>query len=88
MCHLYFPILDKFLTELMNTLDDKNVIVMKGVASCTPSSSIFLSLSELTELAEVYDIEKRSCHVKFELPLKTFQWNILIINTVDKFGPT
>ena len=52
-CHFHLPILDQFLAELSNRFDHKNIVVMKGVSSCTPSSSLFLSLKELTDFAEI-----------------------------------
>lgn len=66
-CHFYFPILDKFLAELSNRFDEKNVIIMKGVSSCTPSSSIFLSLNELTAFADAYGIETGTLQVECSL---------------------
>ena len=87
MCHFYYPILDKFLAELMKRFDDKNVVVMKGVASCTctPSSFIFLSLSELTEFAEVYGIETGALEVECDL-LKLQKSHNQEIRSLADFG--
>ena len=72
-CHFFFPILDKFLTELSNRFDQKNIVIMKGVSSCTPSSTIFLSRSELKEFAEVYDIETGTLEVECSLLQKCIE---------------
>ena len=66
-CHLYFPVLDRFLSELNSRFDDKNLVIMKGASACTPSSSIFLSLCELNEFAEAYGIEISPLNVECQL---------------------
>ncbi|XP_011405787.1 PREDICTED: zinc finger MYM-type protein 1-like [Amphimedon queenslandica] len=53
-CHFYFPILNKFLAELSNWFDEKNVDIIDGVSSCTPTSSIFLSFNYLKAFARVW----------------------------------
>ena len=66
-CHFYFPILDKFLADLCNRFDQKNIVIMKGVSSCTPSSSLFPSLKELTDFAEIYGIQTATLEVECTL---------------------
>ena len=39
-CHFYFPILDKFVAELSNRFDEKNIVIMDCVLSCKPASFI------------------------------------------------
>ena len=34
-CHLYFPVLDRFLSELNSRFDDKNLVLMKGASAWT-----------------------------------------------------
>ena len=53
--HFYFPVLDKFIAE-MKRFDNKNLVVMNGVSSCSPSSSTFLPLHELEEFAEAFTV--------------------------------
>ena len=64
--HLYFPVLEKFIAE-MKRFDNKNLVVMKGVSSCSPSSSTFLSLHELEEFAEAYNVDNASLEVECSL---------------------
>lgn len=66
-CHFYFPILDKFLAELSNRFDEKNVVIMNGVSSCMPTFSIFLSFSQLKDFAEVYGIGTETLEVECRL---------------------
>ena len=64
---LLLPILDKFLAELSNRFDEKNVVIMNGVSSCMPTSSIFLSFSQLKDFAEVYGIGTETLEVECRL---------------------
>ena len=66
-CHFYFPILDKFLAELSNRFDEKNIVIMNGVSSCTPSSTNFLSMCNLNDFAEAYGIETGALEVECRL---------------------
>ena len=78
--HFYFPVLDKFIAE-MKRFDN---VVMKGVSSCSPSSSTFLSLHELEEFAEAYNVDTASLEVecslvKRALAVKYLHWLNLVI---------
>uniref|UniRef100_A0A1X7TUN9 HAT C-terminal dimerisation domain-containing protein n=1 Tax=Amphimedon queenslandica TaxID=400682 RepID=A0A1X7TUN9_AMPQE len=66
-CHFYFSILDKFLAELSNRFDEKKVVIMDGVSSCTPTSSIFLSFNYLKAFAEEYGIGTDTLEVECRL---------------------
>lgn len=48
---LLFPIIDKFLLELNSRFNETNILIMKGISSCTPSSTTFLSLNDLSQFA-------------------------------------
>ena len=60
---LYFPVLDKFLYQLELRFDSKNVVVMNGIAACSPSSRMFLSYPNLKLFAEYYNIS-RGCFIE------------------------
>ncbi len=65
--HFYFPVLDGFISELGNRFNDKNLMIMKGVSACTPSSSIFLSLGELMSVADAYGLQTSALEVECRL---------------------
>lgn len=85
-CHLLFPILDKFLVELNNRFDARNILIMKGVSSCTPSSATFLCLSDLTEFARAYAIDIRSFEIECSLLRQTLSTTKPDITTLASFG--
>ena len=64
---LYFPILDKFLQELNDRFSVGNIVIMKGIAACSPSSTTFLLNSDLKGFAEAYDIETTTLEVEISL---------------------
>ena len=53
---LYFPVLDKFLHELNHRFQDRNATIMKGISTCTPTASNYLSLSDLQFFSDMYII--------------------------------
>ena len=64
---LYFPVLDKFLYQLELRFDSKNVVVMNGIAACSPSSRMFLSYPNLKLFAEYYNISTDNLQVEVAL---------------------
>ena len=52
----YLPVLDKFLYELNTRFQDSNLVIMKGVSACTPTSLNFLSCIDLESFAEMYAV--------------------------------
>ncbi len=63
----YLPVLDKFIIELNHRFDNKNLLIMKGIAACSPSSSTFLSYEDLKPFAERYDLVTQSLQVELSL---------------------
>lgn len=64
---LFFPVLDKFLVELQNRFDGKNLAIMNGIAACSPSSRKFLAYDDLKLFAENYNIATDSLEVEVVL---------------------
>ena len=48
---LYFPVLDQFLVEMNARFNQSNSIILKGIATCSPSSSVFLKFQDMKEFA-------------------------------------
>lgn len=82
--HLYFPVLEKFIAE-MKRFDNKN-LVMKGVSSCSPSSSTFLSLHELEEFAEAYNVDNASLEVECSLVKRALSLFSCEVSSLAEFG--
>lgn len=55
------------MTELGNRFDEKNLVIMNGVSACTPSSSAFLSLDDLSRFAEAYGVDINGLEVECSL---------------------
>ena len=53
---LYYPVLDKFLHELNHRFQDRNATIMKGISTCSPTASNYLSLSDLQFFSDMYII--------------------------------
>ena len=81
---LYFPVLDKFLYQLELRFDSKNVVVMNGIAACSPSSCMFLSYPNLKLFAEYYNISTDNLQVEVALLSKVIP-NKSDINTTVSF---
>ena len=81
---LYFPVLDKFLTQLELHFDSKNVVVMNGIAACSPSSRMFLSYPDLKLFPENYNISTNNLQVEVALLSKVIG-NKPNINTTVSF---
>ena len=64
---LFFPVLDKFLIELENRFDDKNMIIMNGIAACCPASNRFLRYEDLKRFADSYNISTDGLEVEVSL---------------------
>ena len=82
--HFYFPVLDKFIAE-MKRFDNKNLVVMNGVSSCSPSSSTFLSLYELEEFAEAYNVDTASLEVECSLVKRALFLSSCEISSLAEF---
>ena len=52
---IFFPVLDKFLVELDNRFDDKNLII-NGISACSSTSNTFLLYEDLKRFADSYKI--------------------------------
>lgn len=66
--------------------DNKNLVVMKGVSSCSPSSSTILSLHELEEFAEAYNIDTASLEVECSLVKRALSLSSSEISSLAEFG--
>ena len=67
MCQLYFPVLDTFLKEMDERFDETHQVILKGIGSCSPSSSIFLSIPDMKPFALSYGIDVTSLDIEIAL---------------------
>ena len=65
--NFYLPVIDKFLQELNDRFNNSNILIMKGIAACTPSSSTFLCYEDLELLAKEYNIQTDALQVEVSL---------------------
>ena len=63
----YILVLNKFLVELSLHFDDKNIVIMKGIAACSPPSSSFLSYEDLKPFVENYNTATDTLQVEVTL---------------------
>ncbi len=64
---IYYPVMDHMLSEMERRFSETNLGVMKGVQACNPTSSTFLEVSILKEMASLYslsdDLLSTECHL-------------------------
>lgn len=77
-------VLDKFLYELNARFQDSNLVIMKGVSACTPTSSNFLLCTDLDSFAEMYAVDTRTLEVEVNL-VKTVLESQSTVNTLAIF---
>lgn len=82
---LYFPVIDKLLVELETRFDDKNIVIMNGIAACSPKSNTFLHYDDLRMFAESYNISTDSLEVEVSLLSKLAIPNRTDISTLNSF---
>ena len=51
---LFYPVLDRCLSELHRRFSNKNIQIMNGISSFTPVSTNFLKLEYMEPIAELY----------------------------------
>ena len=66
-CQLYFPVLDTFLKEMDERFDETHQVILMGIGSCSPSSSIFLSIPDMKPFAFSYGIDVTSLDIEIAL---------------------
>ena len=66
---LFYPTLDRMISELESRFSEESEEVLRGVDACNPSSEYFLDLKHLHGFAEFYKIELRDEEVAV---VKTF----------------
>ena len=66
-CQFFYPVLDMFITEMNSRFGSQNIIIMNGISSCTPGSTMFLSITDLKAFANEYAIDVRSLDVECSL---------------------
>ena len=69
---LYFPVVDQFIVEMSKRFDHSNDIVLKGVAACSPSSSVFLSFEEMKPFCLLYEIDVDTLKIEVDLLSQAF----------------
>ncbi len=78
-CHfktkVYFPVLDHFHVEMNERFNRSNILVLKGVSSCSPSSSTFLSFQEMKPFCLMYGID-----------VSTLEVEVGLLSRVDELG--
>lgn len=81
---LYFPVLDKFLVEMNARFNHSNSITLKGIATCSPSSSAFLEIQDMKEFALMYGIDVTT--LEMEIALVSRVTTLSSITTTVDFG--
>ncbi len=79
---LYFPVLDQFLVEMNARFNQSNSIILKGIATCSPSSSVFLEFQDMKEFALMYGIDVTTLEMEVALVSRVASRNS-ITTTVD-----
>ena len=69
-------ILDKFIAEMKRRFHNKNLVVMEGVSSCSPSS----------EFAEAYNVDTASLEVECSLVKRVLSLSSCEISSQAEFG--
>ena len=54
---LYYPIIDRMLSEMSSRFSSQNNDITLGVCACSQSSETFLEIPPLTKLAAHYNLE-------------------------------
>ncbi|XP_011403202.1 PREDICTED: uncharacterized protein LOC100633168 [Amphimedon queenslandica] len=79
---LYFPVLDQFLVEMNARFNQSNCIILKGIATCSPSSSVFLDFQDMKEFALMFGIDVTTLVMEVALASRVASRNS-IKTTVD-----
>ena len=66
-CQFFYPVLDMFITEMNSRFCSQNIIIINGISSCTPGSTMFLSITDLKAFDNEYAIDVRSLNVQCSL---------------------
>ena len=81
----YYPILDKFLQELESRFENNNLLIMKGVAACTPSSQSFLSFENLKAFAMEYAVSTEGLEIEVKLVKKSLENTRETVDSLTSF---
>ena len=83
---LYFPVVDQFIVEMNERFNHSNSIVMKGIATCSPSSSAFLTFEDMKPFSFMYGIDVVTLEIEVALFSKSFATLSNSIKTMTELG--
>ena len=73
---LYYPILDKFLTELNQHFSGTSIGIMKAIQACCPQSKTFLDTDYLQPLVSTYSLDQVSLSMETTIAKRTLSGKI------------
>ena len=83
---LYFPVVDQFIVEMNERFNHSNSIVMKGITTCSPSSSAFLTFENMKPFSFIYGIDVVTLEIEVALFSKSFATLSNSIKTMTELG--
>ena len=85
-CQFFYPVLDMFITEMNSRFCSQNIIIINGISSCTPGSTMFLSITDLKAFDNEYAIDVRSLDVECSLIKVAMTHCEKEISSLEAFG--
>lgn len=68
---IYFPVIDSMLSEMERRFSSIHLGIMKAIQACTPTSSHFLEVTELREMALFYGLKDDQLATECQLAVST-----------------
>ena len=81
----YYPILDKFLQELESRFENNNLLIMKGVAACKPSSQSFLTFKNFKAFAMEYAVSTEGLEIEVKLVKRSLENTRETVDSLTSF---
>ena len=81
----YYPIRDKFLQELESRFENNNLLIMKGVAACTPPSQSFLSFENLKAFAMEYAVNTEGLEIEVKFVKRSLENTWETVDSLTSF---
>lgn len=62
--NIYYPVLDRMISELNRRFNDQSRYSMKGIAACSPQSKCFLDLDTLKPIIKHYELSEKDMGIE------------------------
>ena len=82
--NLYYPILDKFLTELNQCFSGTSIGIMKAIQACCPQSKTFLDTDHLQPLVSTYSLDQVSLSMETTIAKRTLSGKIESMQSISE----